>query len=120
MPMEHRTHIAIISIFIVAAVIIIIAASSFQLMPEPSGYFRIAPRVEPRADVCFDTDGGANRFVRGATSYLNWSFVDDCSIFETAEGTFAVLYEGYCEAPDRPAIAQFNCTRGCENGACVR
>jgi len=118
--MEHRMHIAILGVLFVATISIVLLASSFQLMPEPSGYFRIAQRTEPRADVCYDTDGGANRFVRGATSYLNWSFVDDCSIFETEEGVFAVLYEGYCEAPDRPAIAQFNCTRGCENGACAK
>jgi len=114
--MLHRFHLALLGVIIAVASVGIIFMSSFQLTTDPSGYFRIATRSEPQADVCFDTDGGANQFVRGATSYLNWSFIDDCSIVENA----SILYESYCISPTQPAIVQFNCTAGCQDGACIR
>lgn len=123
--MEHKTHIVILATILVAAIAGAFLLSGFQLVSEPGGYFRIAQRAE--TGTCFDTDGGANQFVRGAVSYQNWSFLDDCSIITgvisnlTSEvGNLSILYEGYCAAPDRPAIVQYNCTRGCENGACVK
>jgi len=117
---------------VLGAVFIIVAAglllvSNVQLVTEPGGYFRVAERTEPTSSNCYDTDGGANAFVRGATRYLNWSFLDDCSIITgvasnlTGEaGNLSILYEGYCASSDRPTIVQFNCTAGCKDGACIR
>jgi hypothetical protein len=125
--MEHRSHVIVMGMIFAIVVVAIVLTSSFQLTTDPSGYFRIAERTEPLGTNCFDTDGGANQFVRGATRYLNWSFLDDCSIITgiasdlTGEtGNLSILYEGYCASADRPVIVQFNCTAGCKDGACVR
>ena len=125
--MDHRVRIAILGTVLAAVIAAFVLTSSFQLVTEPGGYFRIAARQEPAGTNCFDTDGGANQFVRGATRYLNWSFLDDCSIITgvasnlTGEaGNLSILYEGYCSGLTQPVIVQFNCTAGCENGACLR
>jgi hypothetical protein len=110
----------ILGVVFIAVIATIALTSSFQLVTEPSGYFRIAERTEPQASVCFDTDSGANQFVRGATRYLNWSFLDDCSTITSEAGNLSILYEGYCASADRPTIVQFNCSSGCEDGACIR
>ena len=118
--------LALLSVILIAALAAVVLTSSFQLVTEPGGYFRIAERTEPTSSNCYDTDGGANQFVRGATSYLNWSFLDDCSIITgvasnlTGEtGNLSILYEGYCASSTQPIIVQFNCTSGCKDGACI-
>jgi len=125
--MNHRTHVIILGAVFIAVIAAFVLTSSFQLVTEPSGYFRVAERTEPTSSNCYDTDGGANAFVRGATRYLNWSFLDDCSIITgvasnlTGEaGNLSILYEGYCASSNRPTIVQFNCTAGCKDGACIR
>ena len=110
---------------VLGAVFIIVAAglllvSNVQLVTEPGGYFRVAERTEPTSSNCYDTDGGANAFVRGATRYLNWSFLDDCSVIISESGNLSILYEGYCASPTQPTIVQFNCTAGCKDGTCIR
>ena len=118
--MNHRAHVVILGVVFIAALATVVLISSFQLVTEPGGYFRVAERTEPTSSNCYDTDGGANAFVRGATRYLNWSFLDDCSIITSESGNLSILYEGYCAEPTRPVIVQFNCTAGCKDGACIR
>ena len=125
--MNHRTHVIILGAVLVAIAAIAVFTSSFQLVTEPGGYFRVAERTEPTSSNCYDTDGGANAFVRGATRYGNWSFLDDCSTITgvasnlTSETVnLSILYEGYCASSNRPTIVQFNCTAGCKDGACIR
>jgi hypothetical protein len=117
--MNHRTHIMILGAVLVAAIAALVLTSSFQLVTEPGGYFRVAERTEPTSSNCYDTDGGANAFVRGATRYLNWSFLDDCSVIIGETGNLSILYEGYCSSPTQPMIVQFNCS-SCKDGACIR
>jgi len=119
--MEHYMHATILACVLVAVIVGVAFVSSVQFIAEPGGYFRISVRSEPtQTDVCYDTDGGANWFVRGAVSYLNWSFVDDCSTIVTENTTRSILYEGYCADSDTPTLVQHDCTYGCENGACAR
>jgi hypothetical protein len=118
--MEHRLHVMVLGGIIIAAVVGVVLTSGFELVTDPSGYFRIAERTEPMSQNCFDTDGGANAFVRGATRYGNWSFLDDCAMITSEAGTLSILYEGYCTSPTQPTIVQFNCTAGCKDGACIR
>jgi len=118
--MNHRAHIIILGTVLVAVIAAFTLASSFQLVTEPGGYFRVAAQQELTGTNCYDTDGGANAFVRGATRYLNWSFLDDCSVIISESGNLSILYEGYCASPTQPTIVQFNCTAGCKDGTCIR
>jgi len=119
--MEHYMHATILACVLVAVIVGIAFVSSVQFISEPGGFFRISARSEPtQTDVCYDTDGGANWFVRGAVSYQNWSFVDDCSIIVVENTMQTTLYEGYCADPTTPTLVQHNCTYGCVDGACLQ
>ena len=117
--MEHHIHALILFTILIIIVVSAVVISSTQVSTEPGGYFRIAQHTAGSSE-CFDTDGGANQFVRGAVSYEDWSFLDDCSVIVSDDGNVSTLYEGYCADATHPTIAQYNCTKGCENGACVR
>jgi hypothetical protein len=63
------------------------------------------------SNVCSDSDGGRNYFIKGTTTFIGNNYEDFCV------GSNQVL-EYYCEK-DTLRYELYNCSSGCINGACL-
>ena len=70
-------------------------------------------------NTCEDTDGGLDYYTRGQTKEVGDCTNGTCTGFDDLCKSSTILLEGYCNADNQVANAQYTCQYGCSDGACL-